>query len=433
MKRLLEMIKKAPSLVALALVGLFFFPSALAAPPEGVTSSIVTAIGIDKEDEEYEVTLLAFLSYPNQTYLEKYETFSSTGNTLSEAFAKAGMQIGKTISLFHTSTAVVSEKMVESEDIAPSLDYLARVASLPQSCLLVSTNQKAKTFLDFIQKLDEKSDINLEEIGFYTSNYINWNDTTINSFLQGYYSPSNCSTINYLPLVEGDVNGIAIDEAPDDVEDGGESESSSGTGIFDSGESEGGDGSQGGSTQKSGDYELVNNRSEMILKNGKKQKILSSEIVDGLNWFNSKVNGQLVILDDFNDGNYTNSKFVYQVVDKQIRQKPIYEDGHPVLLTNIRVFLSLSEIDGHKAQLEKNYEENYISPEVRKRVEEFVKKQIADAISVLREEQSDVLGFYESFYKFKRSETKKYLKTLENEQDFFENITHKVVVNVFPS
>lgn len=431
MKRLIEMIKKTPSLLALAFVGLFFFPSALAAPPEGVTSSIVTAIGIDKEDDEYEVTLLAFLSYPNQTYLEKYETFSSTGGTLSEAFAKAGMQIGKTISLFHTSTAVVSEKMIESEDIAPSLDYLARVASLPQSCLLVATNQKAKVFLDFIQKLDEKSDINLEEIGFYTSNYINWNDTTINSFLQGYYSPSNCSTINYIPLIEGDVNGIALDEAPDDVEDGGESESSSGTGIFDSGESEGGDDQS--STEKSGDYELVNNRSEMILKNGRKQKLLDSEIVDGLNWFNSKVNGQLVILDDFNDENYTNSKFVYQVVDKQIRQKPIYEDGHPVLLTNIRVFLSLSEIDGHKAQLEKNYEENYISEETRKRVEDFVKGQISDAINELKEQKSDVLGLYERFYKFKRSETKKFLKTIDNEQDFFENVIVKVIVNVFPS
>lgn len=432
MKRLLDLIKKTPSLIALALVGLFFFPSALAAPPEGVTSSIVTAIGIDKEEDEYEVTLLAFLSYPNQTYLEKYETFSSTGGTLSEAFAKAGMQIGKTISLFHTSTAVVSEKMIESEDIAPSLDYLARVASLPQSCLLVTTNQKAKIFLDFIQKLDEKSDINLEEIGFYTSNYINWNDTTINSFLQGYYSPSNCSTINYLPLIEGDVNGIAIDEAPDDVEDGGESESSSGTGIFDSGESEGGDDQQS-ATEKSGDYELVNNRSEMILKNGKKQKLLGSEIVDGLNWFNSKVNGQLVILDDFNDENYTNSKFVYQVVNKQIRQKPIYEDGYPVLLTNIRVFLSLSEVDGKRTQLEKNYEENYISSEVKKRVEEYVKKQISDALNVLREERSDVLNIYERFYKFKRSETKKFLNTIDDEQDFFENVIIKVVVNVFPS
>lgn len=431
MKRLFDMIKKTPSLIALALVGIFFFPSALAAPPEGVTSSIVTAIGIDKEEDEYEVTLLAFLSYPNQTYLEKYETFSSTGGTLSEAFAKAGMQIGKTISLFHTSTAVISEKMIENEDIAPSLDYLARVASLPQSCLLVTTNQTAKVFLDFIQKLDEKSDINLEEIGFYTSNYINWNDTTINSFLQGYYSPSNCSTINYLPLIEGDVNGIAIDEAPDDVEDGGESESSSGTGIFDSGESEGGDDQS--ATEKSGDYELVNNRSEMILKNGKKQKLLDSQMVDGLNWFNSKVNGQLVILDDFNDENYTNSKLVYQVADKQIRLKPIYEDGHPVLLTNIRVFLSLSEVDGKRPQLEKNYEENYISPEVRKRVEEYVKNQISLVLNVLHEEKSDVLNFYERFYKYKRKETKKYLRTLDSEQDFAENVIVKVIVNAFPS
>lgn len=433
MKRFWTIIKKTPSLFALVFIVLFFFPAALASPPESLTNSIVTAIGIDKEDDQYEVTLLAFLSYPNQSYLEKYETFTSTGSTLSEAFSIAGMQIGKKISLFHTSTAIISEKMLESEDIASSLDYLLRVASLPQSCLLVATNQKSKTFLDFIQKLDAKSDINLEEIGFYTSNYISWRDTTINSFLQGYYSPSKCSIINYLPLTSGDVNGIAIDEIPDEAsgsgQTGGESESSAAS------QGAGGESGQSEtpSASKGGKYKLINDQSEMILKNGRKQKLLTSQIVHGLNWFNSKANEQLIILDDFNDENYSNAKLVYKVVSKQIRQKAEFKDGYPVLLTNIRVFVSLNEINGDKNDLSNHYESNYISPEVRSRAEEFVKKQITESLEVLKQEKSDVLNFYDKFFKSKRSQTKKFVSNLDSVEDFLENIVFKVIVNVYPS
>lgn len=433
MKRFWTIIKKTPSLFALVFIGLFFFPAALASPPESLTHSIVTAIGIDKEDDQYEVTLLAFLSYPNQSYLEKYETFTSTGSTLSEAFSTAGMQIGKKISLFHTNTAIVSEKMLEGEDIAPTLDYLVRVASLPQSCLLVATNQKSKTFLDFIQKLDAKSDINLEEIGFYTSNYISWRDTTINSFLQGYYSPSKCSTINYLPLTGGDVNGIAIDEIPDEAsgsgQKGGESESSAAS------QGVGGESGQSGTpgSSKGEKYELINDQSEMILKNGRKQKLLTNQIVHGLNWFSSKANEQLIILDDFNDANFSDAKLVYKVASKQIRQKAEFEDGYPVLLTNIRVFVSLNEINGNKNDLSNHYESNYISPEVRSRTEEFVKKQITKSLEVLKQEKSDVLNFYDKFFKSKRSQTKKFVSNLDSEEYFLENIVFKVIVNVYPS
>ena len=171
----------------------------------------------------------------------------------------------------------------------------------------------------------------------------------------------------------------------------------------------------------------------MILKNGRKQKLLTSQIVHGLNWFNSKANEQLIILDDFNDANFSDAKLVYKVVSKQIRQKAEFEDGYPVLLTNIRVFVSLNEINGDKNDLSNHYESNYISPEVRSRAEEFVKKQITKSLEVLKQEKSDVLNFYDKFFKSRRSQTKKFVSNLDSVEDFLENIVFKVIVNVYPS
>ena len=144
MKRFIKAIKGAPILLVLLFITLFFFPSAIIAPAESVSNAIVTAIGLDKQQDEYEVTLLTFLSYPNQSYTERYEIFTSTGATLSEALTKAGLQLGKAVSLFHTPTAIVSESLL-SQDIAPELNYLVRVASLPQSCILIGTNVSTKT------------------------------------------------------------------------------------------------------------------------------------------------------------------------------------------------------------------------------------------------------------------------------------------------
>ena len=102
-------------------------------------------------------------------------------------------------------------------------------------------------------------------------------------------------------------------------------------------------------------------------------------------------------------------------------------------MTNIRVFVSLNEINGNKNDLSNHYESNYISPEVRSRTEEFVKKQITKSLEVLKQEKSDVLNFYDKFFKSKRSQTKKFVSNLDSEEDFLENIVFKVIVNVYPS
>ena len=232
MKKILDAIKKTPMLLALVVIALGFFPRAIIAPSESATNAIVTAVGLDKVEDNYEVTLLTFLSHPNQSYSEQYEVISSSAPSVSEAFTNASLQIGKTISLFHTHTAIVSEDMLQ-EDIVNSLDYLARIASLPQSCVLISTNVTSKQFLEFVQELDRESDINLEDLLFYTSNYVFWKFTTINSFYEGYYSPVHSSILGHLTIQQGDVNGIPITKI-DNVTGagGGQSGGSGGGGYF---------------------------------------------------------------------------------------------------------------------------------------------------------------------------------------------------------
>lgn len=434
MRRLLKTLKTTPILLALVFIALFFFPSAIIAPAESVSNAIVTAIGLDKKQDEYEVTLLTFLSYPNQSYTEKYEIFTTTGGTLSEALTKAGLQLGKAVSLFHTHTAVVSESLL-NEDIAPALNYLVRVASLPQSCILIGTNVDTKLFMEFVKELDAEADLNLEELTFFNSNYVYWNDTSINSFLQGYYSPTETSLISYMPLMNSTDDGIPIDKplnTDNSTQQSGEQSSnmqSESSKSQSSGES--GAGQSGG--QEGQKLELINDGNEIIIKRGVRVVNIDREILRGLNWFNSRTTGALLVLNDVSDENFNNAQLAYKVNEKQVRQRFDYENGVPVCTTSIRLFVNLTEVDGSKEDLRQKNEASYISDTVREKIEETVKKQISNSINLFVQNKTDVLEIYEQFYRAHRSETKKLLKQIGSPDEFLSHVVFKVVVSVFPN
>ncbi len=417
-------------LLALIFIGLVFFPIAIIAPPESVSNPIVTAVGIDKVDDEYEVTLLTFLSYPNQSYSESYQAYTCTGKTLSDALTKAGLQIGKSISLFHVHTAVVSEKLLQ-EDITPSLDYLIRVASLPQSCVLLATNVGTKEFIEFIKELDSQSDINLEELSFYNSNYVTWEDSTINAFMQSYYSPTRSIMMSYFPIVEGDIDGISLSQASQSSGGGGGGSANGGGGGSSGGGSSGS--SSGDSESSQSKKELINDGSELIVKDGKKVDIISSDFLRGVNWFNSHTIGSILTLDDITDENFTHSQLIFRVNKKHIQQFLEYENGTPVYNASIKLYVSLIEVDGDKNDRSKKFESSYISPQIREKVEEFVKKDVQMVLEKLVKDKTDILEIYSKFYSKKRAETKKFVKTLDHVDDFLGKVAFKFTVTVLPN
>ncbi len=452
MKKIADALKSTPILLALVFIAVCFFPSAIIAPSESSVNAIVTAVGLDKNDQDYEVTLMTFLSRPNQSYSEQYEIISCSAPSISEAFTNASLQIGKNISLFHTHTAVVSEKLLEEEDIASSLDYLARVASIPQSCILISTNVTSKQFLEFVQELDKESDINLEELLFYTSNYVLWKYTTISSFYEGYYSPVKCSLLGHLTISQGDVDGIPIKNTENVVGLGdnkdekkgnssSESESQEQSGQNDSVKNGSSQPSVSDETQNNDEnnsnnmkqLQIINDGSCILIKNGKYQVELTKEQLQGLNWLNNSTSGSVVTLDNVSDDSFNNAKLIYKVQRKQILDRFEFQNGVPVYTANVKLYLTLMEVNGTKEEILKSKEPIYISETVRQLIEKQVKSEIMNSVEISKTNNCDTLDMFERFYDKKRTETRKLMET-ENIQpeDFFKNVVFKVIVSIFP-
>lgn len=444
MKKIVTSIKRTPMLLALVLIALWFFPSAIVAPSESAVNAIVTAVGLDKNEQNYEVTLMTFLSHPNQSYSEQYEVISCSAPSISEAFTNASLQIGKNISLFHTHTAIVSERLLE-EDIASALDYLGRVASLPQSCVLISTNVTSKQFLEFVQELDKESDINLEELLFYTSNYVLWKYTTINSFYEGYYSPVKASILGHLTITQGDVNGIPIKNTENVVglgsssggsSGGSESSKSSGSQQSESPNQTNGAQQSGGESQSSSSsnqLQIVNDGSCLLIKNGKMQAHMTKEQLRGLNWLNSSTSGAVITLENFSDQTFDEARLIYKVQREQVLDKVEFENGVPVYTANIKLFISLMEANGSKEELTESREVAYISDEVRELIEKQVKTEINSSLEFLSTQNCDTLDMFEKFYENCRAQTKNYLQTHSLQpEDFLKNVVFKVIVSLFP-
>ena len=444
MKKIVTSIKRTPMLLALVLIALWFFPSAIVAPSESAVNAIVTAVGLDKNEQDYEVTLMTFLSHPNQSYSEQYEVISCSAPSISEAFTNASLQIGKNISLFHTHTAIVSERLLE-EDIASALDYLGRVASLPQSCVLISTNVTSKQFLEFVQELDKESDINLEDLLFYTSNYVLWKYTTINSFYEGYYSPVKASILGHLTNTQSDVNGIPIKNTENVVglgsssggsSGGSESSKSSGSQQSESPNQTNGAQQSGGESQSSSSsnqLQIVNDGSCLLIKNGKMQAHMTKEQLRGLNWLNSSTSGAVITLENVSDENFDEARLIYKVQREQVLDKVEFENGVPVYTANIKLFISLMEANGSKEELTESREVAYISDEVRELIEKQVKTEINSSLEFLSTQNCDTLDMYEKFYENCRAQTKNYLQTHSLQpEDFLKNVVFKVIVSLFP-
>ena len=280
---------------------------------------------------------------------------------------------------------------------------------------------------------------------FYTSNYVLWKYTTINSFYEGYYSPVKASILGHLTITQGDVNGIPIKNTENVVGLGSSSGGSSGG--SESGQSSGSQQSEspnqtngaqqsGGESQSSSSsnqLQIVNDGSCLLIKNGKMQAHMTKEQLRGLNWLNSSTSGAVITLENFSDQTFDEARLIYKVQREQVLDKVEFENGVPVYTANIKLFVSLMEANGSKEELTESREVAYISDEVRELIEKQVKTDINSSLEFLSTQNCDTLDMYEKFYENCRAQTKNYLQTHSLQpEDFLKNVVFKVIVSLFP-
>lgn len=453
MKKFFKGCLKNPMVIVFILILIFFMPIAIYSPGENRNRGVVTAVGIDKVDELYEVSLLTFIPTANQTYKDTNSVISGKGKSVADAIYKAQIAMGRKVGLAHAKTTIVNEELLK-EDVATHIDYLSRVASLPENTVFICSNKTAKEVLETSKTLESNVGLKLEQLIGFNANNLYVTDTSLEAFYKGYYSDVKSSIIGYLTIMdENEVNGQATQDennstASSKNSDGSSDSQGSGSGNNEgenivsqksveqnstgqsSGQSEGQAGG-GGQSKSTSSKQILNQGEAVLLKNGKLVEKLSIEQLNGINLLNPKALNQIVTINDVKFEDKTLS-FNFRIKNKKVLTSTKFENGIPIYLAQLILGLELVEIVGEHEEIKINTEFSEITPEIAKKLDYQIKKEFTDALKVLRENKTDVIGINDKFFRENRNSYLKYIDKIKEIDNFINFVNFKLSLIIQP-
>lgn len=412
MKHFFKKIWQTPMFLIFVLIGLFYGIPSLGSPAEINRFAIVTAVGIDKaeqEDFDYEVSLLTFVPVPEQTFTEFYKVISASGNSIEEALDYAGLYTGRQVGLSHIKTIVLSEDLFD-EDVTKVLDYLMRDKEVSSSTKLIAMDGKAKDFLNAVKDLDSQSSYSVSEIVAYNEHYIYATGCSLEAFFKGYFSPTKASIVPVFSLQSSDDEGISTENG------GGGGETSSG----------GSDGKSGGQ----GGRQIVNNGDAIVFKNGEKQKDISGDDIVKINYFRGEFKTGGITIEDFNGEPFGKASLSFDISGKKLRNKVVFENGIPTIYTDIKFTVTLSEVEQEDEQFNKDVDLYNVTKNETSQIEKQIKREMAEALEIMREAKTDVANFYTLMYNTDKKSFKRFLDSLDDKENYLRYTLFKTSVRV---
>lgn len=406
MKKYLLQLFKTPMLLVFLIICLIFAIPAVGQTAEINRYSIDTVLGIDFDDETDEVlvSLLTFTPVAEQTFTENYKVVTSKGRSVSEALDFAGLNIGREIGLSHTKLVVLNKGLLD-KDVSLYLDYLARNKFLGSETRLVVAESSTKEVLEAVQKLDSESSIKLSEVLSFNEDYIYASEASFQSFFKGMFGPTKVSLVPMISL-RGENEGLEV-----------------------SGEATGSEGSN--TDTKEVVKEIENKGKTVVFKDGKLNTILEGLDIKKINLINGNFSTGSVVLEHFSDENFDDAKLTFEILDKDIRSKVIFQNNVPIILMNGNCTVSLSEVQTKDGVVKKNVEFTGISNSVKNALEIKFKELISQGIEIMRDHKIDVIDFYTMMSNSNHKAFEKFLSTLEDQDDYLNSIVFKIGANIF--
>lgn len=387
MKKFFQKIKPYSVFLILFIVILFFLPENLAKSSESERNAIITSVGVDKIDENYSVTFVSFTPTPSKEFTEVYEVVNEEAETLSEALKKLELSLGKVVEFYHTESIVLGSDA--QDDVIKILDYFVKEKTLAYSSIVVGTEGLAKDFLNKVHEKNGNPSSLLINMMLYDSKYVYFSKPTIEDFFDGYYGDMKSSYIGTLELNKE------------------ESE-----------KKEEGSGDQGEKTSS----KIVKNTGEInLFKNGSKVYKMSFDEVNGLSWFQDKIKDGYVKIEQ------EGKTKVFHVDNKCVNTKVEVNDNQLKYILKLTLSIDKKELEENE---QKHIQIDKISKEESELIKESIRKEINNSVNKLIENKTDIIGIYDKFYRDERIKFKKYLNSLENRDDFLENIIFDIQIDL---
>ena len=426
-------------LLVILILFVVMFPVTISLPQQSRSENIVTAIGIDKSGEEYEVSLQYLIPYAGSSQ-DALKCASMKGRTVGEAIEKFNLDFGKVSGFAHCRVVVFNDEASDG-NLTEILDYLQRIKTNTNNIYLVNTKDSAKDLLASVQDLNSEFYVILsrDSVAGQHNHY-----QSLKSFGEYYDSilgPVKCIAINNIDLennqgtgTSGSSNGAeggggnSSGESSSSSTDSSQSGSSGGSGSS-SGESQSGGDSSGGDASKSS--KIKNDGKLAILKDSKRILTLSPEESDNLNWFNEAVKDMTLQITNFTDEIYNNVDITFDISKRHSKIETYFKDGKPIYKLKLSVNATIIEvIEEEITKVEFVPVNNLFSNKLKVFIAEKIKEKLKKAEENFKAYKYDVVDCYETFHKFNTKEFKNYLDSLGQDEYFLDNVIFEYEINI---
>lgn len=417
--KIINFIKKYYFVIIFSALLIIFLPSTLVMPALTNTRAIITGMSLDKEEEDYKISLQLITPQSDISNNENLEIIDDTGSSILECFNNLSIKLGKVIGLEHVNIIILSSSL-QNEDIMNFFDYLYRNTKITMSTILLQTDDDAEKLLKSSAELNNNSSSSLQNnLGFSNSIIETANITTLGTFFNDYFSFSKVSLIPYIQIPK--------EESESSGGSGGSGGGSSGEG----GSQQGGGGS-GGSGGSSVQPLVQNNGQSCIYKNGKFFAVLDKELSTGFSWLEGSTYRGNIKIENFTENKlYNNATINIKVENSKRNISSKIKNGKLILDVNIDIYALVSEIIQNNRTIKlMQSTKNYLTDDLIVRIKQEVQNKIQNSLNYCKENKVDAFKIYDRFYKYNNKEFRKVLNVVGT--DYLDNVVFNLKINVHP-
>lgn len=358
-------------------------------------TSIITAIAIDLEGENYIATAQIAVPEATDTNTENQKAqISGKGSTIGAAIKDLGDTSGWFPKLSFCNLILIGNGFKDA-NVIKVLDYFAKTLRVQDSALVAMSEKKASELLELASPLDNISSFALQKILLKTTGFDrDVAPTDIKTFCSGHYSKSGSA---FMPLIK--VIPSSIGKSSD------EQGNSSGQESTESGKDTGSGGGSSGQDDKK-NY-LFDAKTTVLFKDGKMVGQLDENMTLAFNALTDKFKGTTIPLDDVNGDLSKNDNYLLTVMRAIPSIKVFANDNDITLKINLNLYCRISDhsADGSSEALSEN---KPLPKPVIDKAEEFFIQNIKEIVETSKQTDCDVLKVKEKLYRFKHKQYSRY-------------------------
>ena len=412
LKAIIKASSKSLMFTYFIIIMIILLPNAIVMPSQSFKSQIITAIGIDGKVDDIEMSVLALSNLSKDNMSETTKVISGKGQTVANAVFSIERQVGRSLKMGHVGYIVLSKSLTDN-DITKILNNLIITTKLPDTISLVICEDSAKSVLDSASKLEQTSSYKFREMIQNEYNEDFAQETSLDAFLKGYYSPNSSSSLGYVSLTKNELLGVKVDNSSSEKMNFGSSDESNM--------------SNNSSNENAQNNVIEYSNRQSVFKNGIFQYILSNEETEGLNFIVENNLQKLITINDVNSQGLVDGTITFDILSEKLTVNTKIENNKPQILYNISLKLKVMEVIS-KNENKIAEDRLVIDDEINAKISEYVKQKIAILIKKMKQEKTDIANIYNYFESSNYSKLMSFMNTLQNKDDYLSYMQIKVNV-----